>query len=188
MIKILVLIGKTCSGKTAVLNKLCSEHGYKRIIIYTTRPARKSEIDGVSYHFTSEDEFFYKVASGFFAEYYTYTTANGKWHYGSAKDDYENVDEKTAIILTPEGYKDICLNLKKKPLSIYLYSNAATIENRMKSRSDKAEQKRRIEDDNRKFKGIEKEVDFIVYNNQNDKLDDVVGSIIAKVKEYNEKI
>ena len=35
---IVVLVGKTASGKTTVANELCSKHhGYKRIITYTTR-------------------------------------------------------------------------------------------------------------------------------------------------------
>lgn len=39
----LILLGKTASGKDTVLNKLVREHGYKKIVTYTTRPKRKKK-------------------------------------------------------------------------------------------------------------------------------------------------
>ena len=52
---IIVLVGKTASGKTTVANELCKHHGYKRIVTYTTRPMRKNEVQDVDYHFISDE-------------------------------------------------------------------------------------------------------------------------------------
>lgn len=34
----LVLMGKTCSGKDTICNGLIKDYGFKRVITYTTRP------------------------------------------------------------------------------------------------------------------------------------------------------
>ena len=49
----LILIGKTASGKDTILNQLVKKHGYKKIVTYTSRPMRKGEKQDVTYHFIS---------------------------------------------------------------------------------------------------------------------------------------
>ena len=66
---IIVLVGKTASGKTTVANELCKNHGYKRIITYTTRPMRENEIQDVDYHFISDEQFNEMVENNEFTEY-----------------------------------------------------------------------------------------------------------------------
>ena len=181
----LILIGKTASGKDTILNKLVREHGYKKIVTYTTRPKRKKEIQDITYHFISEDEFREKIESGFFMEYKEYHSAQGTWYYGSAKENYEMSDEKTAIILTPDGYRDFlreCPNVNHK--SIYLYSNNKTLEKRLIKRGDDSkEAERRLDSDNKDFKGVQNLAHKIVYNNENDSLDEVVNKILEYVTE-----
>lgn len=179
----IILLGKTASGKDTVLNRLVKEHGYKKIVTYTTRPKREREIQDVTYHFIGEDEFKEKIESGFFLEYKEYRSEHGTWYYGSAKEDYEKSDEKTVIILTPDGYRDF---LREYPnmdhTSIYLYSNNKTLENRLIKRGDDPkEAKRRLDSDNKDFKGVQGLVHKIVYNNENDSLDEIVNKIL-KIK------
>lgn len=179
----IILLGKTASGKDTVLNRLVKEHGYKKIVTYTTRPKREREIQDVTYHFIGEDEFKEKIESGFFLEYKEYRSAHGTWYYGSAKEDYEKSDEKTVIILTPDGYRDF---LREYPnmdhTSIYLYSNNKTLENRLIKRGDDPkEAKRRLDSDNKDFKGVQGLVHKIVYNNENDSLDEVINKILKYV-------
>ena len=50
------LVGKSCSGKDTIARELV-KLGYERILTYTTRPQRPSELDGVDYHFITENEF-----------------------------------------------------------------------------------------------------------------------------------
>ena len=50
------LVGKSCSGKDTVARELV-KLGYEKILTYTTRPQRPSELDGVDYHFITENEF-----------------------------------------------------------------------------------------------------------------------------------
>ena len=180
----LILIGKTASGKDTILNQLVKKHGYKKIVTYTSRPMRKGEKQDVTYHFTSSEEFQKMIEQGLFAEYKTYNSEFGVWYYGTALDDLEKADDKSIIILTPDGYKDVINKLSKKPISIYLYANNSTIKKRLKKRGDDPkEAERRVSHDNEDFKGIENEVDKIVYNNDGANIDDVVDKILKCVSE-----
>ena len=183
MINIIVLAGKSASGKNFVARKL-EEHGYKTIVTYTTRPKRKGEKQDITYHFISDEEFKQKIDEGFFAEWKSYITNEGVWYYGSSLEDIENADNKSVIILTPQGYRDIKDKVDCKVVSIYLYANNATIKKRLIARGDNPkEAERRILHDNEDFKGIENEVDRIVYNNESDTIDGVVQKILKYVSE-----
>ena len=184
MITILILTGKTCSGKNAVSDKLINEHGFHRVITYTTRPMRNGEVNGDTYHFVNTDDFMQKMKSGFFAEWKAYTTTEGVWYYGTAMEDLEKADDKTVVILTPDGYRDIKGKVNCKVISIYLYANNVTIKKRLMDRGDDPkEAERRVLHDNEDFKGIENEVDRIVYNNESDAIDGVVQKILKYVSE-----
>ena len=183
MINIIVLAGKSASGKNFVAKKL-EEHGYETIVTYTTRPKRKGEKQDITYHFISDEEFKQKIDEGFFAEWKSYITNEGVWYYGSSLEDIENADDKSVIILTPQGYRDIKDKVDCKVASIYLYANNATIKKRLIARGDNPkEAERRVLHDNEDFKGIENEVDRIVYNNESDTIDSVVQKILKYVSE-----
>ena len=83
------IMGKTCSGKTRIVEELCKKYGYHKLVTYTTRPMRKAERDGVDYHFISAKEFMDKINMRFFAEYKQYDTNDGIWLYGVAKSDID---------------------------------------------------------------------------------------------------
>ena len=183
MIGILILIGKTSSGKTLIKEKLI-ENGFTGITTYTSRPMRKGEKQDVTYHFISEEDFKQKINEGFFAEWKSYITVDGVWYYGTSLEDLENADDKSVIILTPDGYRDVVNKLSKKPIAIYIYANNPTIKKRLLKRGDdNNEAQRRLEHDNEDFKGIENEVDRIVYNNEGDTIDGAVQKILKYVSE-----
>lgn len=171
------LMGKTASGKNFVIDKLVKDYDYKNIVRFSTRPPRKGEVQDVTYHFISTDEFLEKINSGFFAEWKDYVTADGLFYYGTALEDCENADDNSVIILTPDGIRD----LKRKGINvitIYLYSNLSTISRRLAFRGDKqAEIDRRVKADLQDFHNAEVLADRIVYNNLSDEIDDVVSSV-----------
>lgn len=178
------IIGKTCSGKNRIVNDLINNYGFNQIVTYTTRSPRNGEVNGETYHFVNIDDFMQKMKSGFFAEWKAYTTTEGVWYYGTAVEDLENADDKSVIILTPQGYREIKDKVDCKVVSIYLYANNATIKKRLIARGDDPkEAERRILHDNEDFKGIENEVDRIVYNNESDTIDSVVQKILKYVGE-----
>ena len=116
MINIIVLAGKSASGKNFVAKKL-EKHGYETIVTYTTRSKRKGEKQDITYHFISDEEFKQKIDEGFFAEWKSYITNEGVWYYGSSLEDIENADDKSVIIFTPDGYREIKEKLHIKGFS-----------------------------------------------------------------------
>ena len=176
------IIGKTCSGKNRIVNDLINNYGFNQIVTYTTRSPRNGEVNGETYHFVNTDDFMQKMKSGFFAEWKAYTTTEGVWYYGTAMEDLEKADDKTVVILTPDGYRDIKDKVNCKVVSIYLYANNTTIKKRLMARGDDPkEAERRVLHDNEDFKGIENEVDRIVYNNESDTIDGAVQKILKYV-------
>ena len=180
----LVIIAKTASGKDTIVNELISKHGFRKCVTYTTRPMRDGEKQDITYHFITEDDFKQKIREDFFAEYKSYDTEFGIWYYGVALEDVENADDKTVIILTPDGYRDVIKKAKNKPKSIYIYANNSTIKERLINRGDDPkEAQRRLEHDNIDFKDVETEVDKIVYNNKGSNINDVVNKILKYLEE-----
>lgn len=47
---LLVLMGKSCSGKDTIANELVNKHGYENFVSYTTRPMRDGEVQDQTYH------------------------------------------------------------------------------------------------------------------------------------------
>lgn len=179
-----IIMGKTSSGKDTVVNELISKHGFRKFVTYTTRPMRDGEKQDIAYHFITEDDFKQKIREDFFAEYKSYDTEFGIWYYGVALEDVENADDKTIIILTPDGYRDVIKKVRNKPKSIYIYANNSTIKERLINRGDDPkEAQRRLEHDNIDFKDVETEVDKIVYNNKGSNINDVANKILKYLEE-----
>ena len=181
----LILMGKTASGKNLVRDQLVEKCHFSPIITYTTRPMRKNEKQDVTYHFISDEEFKRKIDEGFFAEWKSYITNEGVWYYGSALEDIENADDKSVIILTPQGYRDIKEKLPDKNIAcIYLYENIDTMRKRLSKRGhDPKEVERRIKSDLEDFKKFESEADKIVYNNDGTDIDEVIKKILDFVED-----
>ena len=178
MRNILVICGKTASGKNLVRDILVEKYNYNPIITYTSRPPRKGEKQDITYHFISTDEFIEKINNGFFAEWKDYVTNDGIWYYGTALDDCMNASDKDVIILTPDGVRDL-KNNDVNLIAVYLYSNLKTIRHRLEFRGDdEKEVERRISSDIKDFKNAEMLADRIAYNNLNDNIDSVVENIV----------
>lgn len=158
----LLLVGKTCAGKDRIQKELIKK-GMKSVVTYTTRPPRLGEVDGISYHFITEKDFFDKKEKGVFAETTSYKVATGDiWYYGSAKEDL--TDDKV-IIVNPEGLKKLKCIKTLNPIVFYILANDAVIWNRLRKRGDNAaEARRRLNSDEEDFKGINEYIDFAFRN------------------------
>lgn len=82
---LLLIVGRTASGKDSLVNKLCERTNLKAITSYTTRPRRENE--GDTHIFTTEDIYEQMQAEGKVA---AYTQISG-YHYWTTIDQlYEN--------------------------------------------------------------------------------------------------
>ena len=108
--KLIYIIGKSSSGKDTIYEEIRSreELNLKPFIMYTTRPIRAKETDGVEYHFVSIEKMQQMQAEGKVIELRFYDTVHGIWYYFTA--DGETVDMKNCDYIalgTLESYKKI---------------------------------------------------------------------------------
>ena len=166
---ILLLCGKTASGKTSIRDELV-KLGYKSIITFTTRPIRDGEVNGVTYHYISTEEFIEKEANGFFAETTSYNVATGEtWYYGTAKED---LVEDGVLIVNPDGLKAIKNMENIKTIAFLIMADENTLWNRLRQRGDLAEEaRRRLNADEEDFRNVTDYVDFAVRNVDEDLAD-----------------
>lgn len=167
---IIAIIGASGAGKDTLLNTLKEIYGYKGVIPFTTRDMRPGEVRGKDYHFVSEEEFRNMISENIFAEYAEYTQ---KRFYGTRKEDYLKASNKTVVILTPNGYRQMQKTLGKE--NIFSVLVTAPLGTRVKRYIDRCKEKKfsyddmneinaRVNRDYGMFLDMEKEVDLVVSN------------------------
>lgn len=108
--KLFYVMGKSSSGKDTIYEDLLSREtlGLQSFIIYTTRPIRAGETDGVQYHFVTEEQLQQLQAQGRVIELRTYQTVAGPWHYFTADGDNVDMAQQDYIALgTLESYEKV---------------------------------------------------------------------------------
>lgn len=106
MSKIFYLMGKSASGKDTIYKKIKETlPELKTIVIYTTRPIREGETEGVEYHFVDEDKLQEFQKAGKVIELREYNTVHGIWKYFTVNDGQFDADDNYIAIGTLESYK-----------------------------------------------------------------------------------
>lgn len=177
----IVLVGASGSGKSTIENEL-KNHGFRKIVSYTTREPRDDEKNGKDYWFVTKDTFKDMLAEGLFAEYEEYS--QGRF-YGTLKSDY--VEGNNVAVLTPNGIRQLKRNLPNADIySVLVEANLGTRMLRYINRvgfdkfnfDDKSELCSRTDRDFGMFLGMDKEVNLVVDNNYNRNIKDVVSDIL----------
>ncbi len=109
--RIYYLLGKSATGKDTLYKEILKRRPKLRTVtMYTTRPIREGETDGVEYFFTDREELERQLASGKGIESRTYQTIAGPWTYYTVDDGQFNVadDESCLMIGTLESYEKMC--------------------------------------------------------------------------------
>ena len=109
--RIYYLLGKSATGKDTLYKEILKRRPKLRTVtMYTTRPIREGETDGVEYFFTGREELERHLASGKVIESRTYQTIAGPWTYYTVDDGQFDVadDESCLMIGTLESYEKMC--------------------------------------------------------------------------------
>ncbi len=86
--KLIVITGITASGKDTLMNHFIENGDAIQLLSYTTRPKRPGEVNGVDYHFISQEEFESQLVEGAFFQYRRTFNANGMvYYYGNKAED-----------------------------------------------------------------------------------------------------
>lgn len=87
--KIFYITGPSSSGKDTIFKRILQEEDLhlKNYVMYTTRPIRDGETEGVEYHFTDESNLRRMELENRLIEMRSYQTVHGIWKYFTAVDD-----------------------------------------------------------------------------------------------------
>lgn len=108
--KLFYMMGKSSSGKDTIYEEMLSrkELELQPFIMYTTRPIRANETDGVQYHFVTEEQLQKLQEQGKVIELRTYQTVFGPWHYFTADGGAADMEQQDYIALgTLESYEKV---------------------------------------------------------------------------------
>ncbi len=107
--KIFYLMGKSASGKDSIYKQLQKEcPDLKSLVLYTTRPMRDGEQDGVEYHFIGEKQLDELEASGKVIERRRYQTVFGPWDYATVDDGQIDLTRNDYLLIgTLDSYEKL---------------------------------------------------------------------------------
>jgi len=122
--KIFIIIGKSATGKDTLYKRLLQQEDIhlKTVVMYTTRPIRSGETDGVEYHFVDENTLQELQKQNKVIEHRAYHTVHGVWHYFTVNDGQIDLDHNDYLMIgTLEAYEQICEYFgKDQVVPIYL--------------------------------------------------------------------
>ena len=107
--KIFFVMGKSASGKDTIYKKLLEYFPeLKTVTLYTTRPMREGETEGVEYHFIGEEQLEAMKSKGRVIEMRTYQTMYGPWSYATVEDGQIDLSQGSYMMIgTLESYESI---------------------------------------------------------------------------------
>jgi len=155
MNKRIIICGPVAAGKDH-LKKKFGKRGFKLDVSYTTRSPREGEVNGIDYHFISEEEFMDEST-----QFYEYAK-HGNYYYGTGMTEWNECD---VFIMETEGIAGISEKDKKKCFIIYLNPPEGIRLNRLQieRKWDYPKIMERFKIDNEKFKNF-KDYDIEITN------------------------
>ncbi len=108
--RVFCIVGKSSSGKDTIYKKLLQDPllHLKRIVLYTTRPIRAGEQEGVEYYFTTVERMAQLQEENKIIECRSYDTVYGIWYYFMVQDSQIDLEENDYLLIgTLESYTKI---------------------------------------------------------------------------------
>lgn len=104
--KIYYMMGKSSSGKDTLYKEVLKAlPELKTLVLYTTRPIREGEQEGIEYHFVTDEELERFEKAGKIIEERTYDTVYGAWKYATIEDGQINLAAYDYLVIgTLESY------------------------------------------------------------------------------------
>lgn len=139
--KIIVITGKSSSGKNTVMDELVDNYDFVGLVSHTTRPIRPNEKNGKDYYFTTKEQFMDIKNKNQFIETREYKVKdlNGNddiWYYGLSKIEYNicSIFNKV-VIVDMKGFHELAEYIgRDNCFMLYLYCDDNIRKNRMISR------------------------------------------------------
>lgn len=173
MIKRVIITSPGCGGKDFLKSAL-EKKGFKCSVSYTTRPPRTGEIDGVNYHYITEDKFLQMVGNDEFREWNKFAD---KWYYGTSKVLFYSAN---LFIMTPSGIRALNTAERSESLIVYLDIAEDVRRQRLSARMDADDPERRLGTDRVDFAGFE-DFDLLITDHEFN-TDELYETITSKIR------
>lgn len=162
---ILLISGPSGAGKSTLLARLTAE--FKDELYFsvscTTREPRNGEIDGVNYHFISENDFKKGIDEGVFLEY---AFVHSHFYGTRAKETEQALNAGKIVIfdIDVQGFHLVRDKLKDSLTSVFITSkNAKELKNRLLSRGANDDIEKRLANAKEEMKAL-REYDYLIIN------------------------
>lgn len=184
---LIILTGKTASGKDTIKSALLSKYpNLQKVVTTTSRAPRFSEVKDLDLHFLSKEEFEEKIAKDEFVEYVTY----GGNLYGTQKKDLAEVLTGDALWRIDPSRAGEIRNFIRRAFSpeeaeklinetivIYITVSDEVVLQRLKRRNiSPSEIQKRMEDDAKIWEKYQNSYDF-VFDNIPGKLNETIKKV-----------
>lgn len=187
--KIIVITGKSSSGKNSLQNYLVSNYDFVNLVSHTTRPPRPNESNGYDYYFINKEDFINMNNKDLFIETREYKVnteiGNDIWYYGLSKSELDiTTILNKIVILDLKGMKELAEYIgRDNCFMLYLYCDDNIRKDRMISRGGMSPEEidRRFKADDEDFKFAMVESDLSV--NTGDNSAEKIARFIAEVLE-----
>ena len=187
--KIIVITGKSSSGKDSLQNYLVSNYDFVNLVSHTTRPPRPNESNGYDYYFINKEDFINMNNKDLFIETREYKVnteiGNDIWYYGLSKSELDiTTILNKIVILDLKGMKELAEYIgRDNCFMLYLYCDDNIRKDRMISRGGMSPEEidRRFKADDEDFKFAMVESDLSV--NTGDNSAEKIARFIAEVFE-----
>jgi guanylate kinase len=133
---IITLTGMSTSGKSTLAKSLSASDHFSEAVSVTTRPMRPGEVDGVDYHFVTDDQFNEYVEQGVLLEHVRSHHAA----YGVPAFEVDKIlaqGKSPVLVLEPVGVQSIHAVAKARGynfMAAYVHTDIAIIMNRFANR------------------------------------------------------
>lgn len=179
--KLFCILGKSASGKSAILNEVLSKLDIPVLLSCTTRPKRDNEIDGIDYNFVTMSEFDNDYKNENVLEYDCFRIDSLKqtWVYYSKKSDLLLPTTSQIKIVSPVGLSQLMSNkeLRDNIVSIYIDADDKLRQKRYLSRSISPDNMNdRFKRDEKAFEHLF--TDYIILNDENMSINEASNQII----------
>lgn len=171
---VLLIVGPSGSGKTA-LSRFLKEIGFQEFVSVTTRKPRQGEVDGVSYHFLTEEQFNRLEKEDALAEKVEYRGNKYGVTLGEVEQKSKNGD--CYCVVDRQGMRQFKSKFSEAKV-VFITAPIETLISRMYSRGDSEEAVKS------RLNGIVEEAtpvyeaDCIIYNNYS------LEEAVSRLKEF----
>ncbi len=135
-----VVSGPSGTGKDTVVGKLLGDHKeIKKTVSATTRAMREGEVDGVSYHFLTKEQFKQSLEAGGIVEHTCYCDN----YYGTLRSEIERrmqAKQPVILVIEVEGATNIKKLYPGSTTIFVLPPNMEELERRLRLRGSEDEQ------------------------------------------------